>query len=196
MPVNTTEPLPTAGNAAAIKSDAIVTVYGSGLLLPTQWPRHPKSSHSLRWLMRSRLTRRLCSPSSLPFARASASRKSRNNFRPGLVIGQAATSFSACRCGHLSKNSVPARVVWRYGEFDNGKHDSNCGGDGAAGFNIVAIGDHPHQARSCRRVLRNPALRNKVHVPPKPRRKRVGRAVRSPVSLLGMGCLWTRSAHG
>ena len=42
------------------------------------------------------------------------------------------------------------------------------------------------------RIEQASLLRTNVSVPPKPRRKRVGRAVRSPVSLLGMGCLWTR----
>jgi hypothetical protein len=62
------------------------------------------------------------------------------------------------RRGPLNKNSVPAHVVRLYGEFDSGKNDSNSGGGWAADLDIVAIGDHPNQVRSCRHVLRSLAV--------------------------------------
>ena len=51
---------------------------------------------------------------------------------------------------------------------------------------------HPRQARYVVMYGDTIILTSIFHVPPKPRKKRVGRAVRSPVSLLGMGHLWTR----
>src|SRR5271157_1353520 len=75
MPVNATEPPPTASNTVAISPGVIATGHSNRCLFPNQCLRHPKSSQSLPWSMRSRPPlphRRLPSP---PTARASAQPK-------------------------------------------------------------------------------------------------------------------------
>lgn len=72
MPVNATEPPPTASNIVAISPGVIATGHSNRCLSPNPCLRHPKSSQSLPWSMRSRPPlphRRLPSP---PTARASA----------------------------------------------------------------------------------------------------------------------------
>ena len=84
-------------------------------------------AESLPWSMRSRPPpirhRRLPSP---PTARASAQPKFRKIPAACLATARLLRPFPPCAAVSSSKNSVPARVARRYGEFDSGKPDSDC----------------------------------------------------------------------
>ena len=88
------------------------------------------------------------------------------------------------------RNSVPAHAAKRYGEFDN--VDFNSSNDGGAVFLPVMsiIADRLNVLLSCRHVLKMSLSENYVFLAQEPRRKREGRALRSPVSLLGIGSLF------
>ena len=146
MPVNSTEPPPTASNAAENRPDAIATVHSN---------RSPLAEPAAPTPPVEPVTARDRSPDRPPIPTPpicrhhrlrgpAPSRNSETILAACLVTDQVATSFSALAAVPSSNISVPARAARHYGEFASGKPDSDCGGGvGMPASSPSVIVDHP-----------------------------------------------------
>jgi hypothetical protein len=197
MPVNAIGPPFRASNAAANRPDVIAAADHCARPTPSQGlqPARPSPSHP--W------SRPSCHPPPTqpsrphPPARASAQTKFANNPRDSPATAQAATSCSSPRPGRRSSISAPAPVARRYDASDSGKHGSGTAAVVVAGRCTAGIAT-PHSTTplmsSC--IENAPLGGLSFPCPQRPRRERVGRVLRSPVSSLGNRGRGSEAAHG
>ena len=186
-PVNAIATPPTANNAAVTSPDAIVIGGASDRTLPRRTLPSLTPRRRQRPSKPSRRPPRIDRQSDPTSPWASAQPKSSRNRPACLATGPAATSSSSPLHDPPIRSSVRARVDRRYDASASAKPGSGSGAAAADGPDADRRAEAHHPTRLCRHVLRIPSPRlYRLLTPPGPRRERVGRALRSPVSSLGI----------